>query len=130
MRQWQTWFERRANYGTGDAHAGGGDSSAGGGNSSAGDGNPSAGDGNPSAGDGNLSTGDGNPVPSSDLEFDYMFGYPTTTEQMQEYWRMIGWSANETLRLDNYYMLERALVSAEVPRGGPGNMAHVRSWLP
>ncbi|KAK1239189.1 hypothetical protein MKX08_006250 [Trichoderma sp. CBMAI-0020] len=124
MRQWEWWFKRRANDGTGDPHAGGGDLSAGDGNPSTVDGNPSTVDGNPSTVDGEASTGygdpsieDGDPAPGSDLEFDYMFGYPTTTEQMQEYWRMMGWSANETLRLDKYYLLEKALSSAELPRG-------------
>lgn len=102
---------------------GGGDNrSTGDGNPSTGDGdgNPSTGDGNPpiEGGGGNPSTAGGNRAPSSNLEFDYMLGYPTTTEQMQEYWRMIGWSANETFRLDKYYILEKALVSAELPRGG------------
>lgn len=46
-----------------------------------------------------------------------MFGYPMTTEQMQEYWRMVGWSNNEALRLDNYYVFEKSVARFELPRG-------------
>lgn len=106
---WERWNRRGINDGAGDPHAG--------------DGNPSTGDGNLSAGDGSPSTGDGNLTPRSGPEFDYMFGFPTTTEQMQAYWQMIGWSTNEAFRLDNYLILEKTIASTEVLGGTP------ETWL-
>lgn len=63
------------------------------------------------------STGDDGPVPSSSLQDTTILGYPKTTEQMQNYWRMVGWSVNEGLLIDDYYALEKAATSILPPKG-------------
>lgn len=37
---------------------------------------------------------------------------------MQDYWRMVGLSVNETIRLHDYYRLEKRIASIELPKGG------------
>lgn len=62
-------------------------------------------------------TGDDGPVPSSSVQDTTILGYPKTTEQMRNYWRMVGWSVDETLRTDDYYNLEKAATSILPPKG-------------
>lgn len=51
--------------------------------------------------------GDGTPPAGSTPQGTTILGYPKTTEQMQDYWRMVGLSINEPFSTDNYYILRK-----------------------
>ncbi|KAL6902901.1 hypothetical protein GGI43DRAFT_382181 [Trichoderma evansii] len=61
--------------------------------------------------------GDDTPAASSSPQDTTILGYPTTTEQMQNYWRMVGFSANEPFSIRNYYILEKEVATMLQPKG-------------
>ncbi|KAL7923414.1 hypothetical protein ACQKWADRAFT_48882 [Trichoderma austrokoningii] len=65
----------------------------------------------PSAADDNAA------LQNSSLETTVFLGYPKTTEQMQNYWRMLGWSINDTMWLGNQHQIEKGS-TLELPDGG------------